>query len=137
MTVFFVYFESNQPIYPGILRDKLLRSINLEGQPFEQKIEADEYAIKNKSNYLAAEKYGVSERTIRYLRTEIDKLKKASKTKITIHKGPPISELKLNTDLKLLEFYEINRKLKKSISTYSLKIESLIFRPDLRELTPH
>ena len=59
MTVFFVSFESNQPICPGILRDKLLRSINLEGQPFEQKIEAVEYTIKIKSNYLAAEKYGV------------------------------------------------------------------------------
>ena len=81
----------------------------------EQKIEVEavEYAIKIKSNYLAAVKYGVSEQTIRYWRSEIDKLKKASKTKITIHKGPPISEATLNTDLKLLEFYETNRKLKK------------------------
>ena len=64
-------------------------------------------------------------------------MKKTRKTKITIHKDPPISEATLNTDLKLLEFYEINRKLKNPISTYSLKIELLIFRPDLRELTPH
>ena len=57
------------------------------------------------------------------METEIDKLKKASKTKITNHKDPPISEATLNTDLKLLEFYEINRKLKNPISTCSLKIE--------------
>ena len=103
----------------------------------EQKIEVVEYAINIKSNYIAAEKYGVSEWTIRYWRSEIDKLKMASKTKITIHKGPPISEATLNTDLKLLEFYEINRKLKNQISTYSLKIELLKLRPDLREITPH
>jgi len=41
--------------------------------------------------------------------------KKKVKTKINIHKGPPISEATLNTDLKLLEFYEINRKLKNPI----------------------
>ena len=47
------------------------------------------------------------------LKIEIDKLKKASKTKITIHKGPLIYEATFKTDLKLLEFYEINRILTK------------------------
>ena len=103
----------------------------------EKKIEAVEYAIASRSNYKAAEKFGVSEWTIRYWRGQIDKLRKASKTKITIHKGPPISDDTLKTDLKLLEFYEINRKLKNPISTYSLKIELLKIRPDLIQLSPH
>ena len=45
----------------------------------EEKIEAVEYAINVKSNYKAAEKFGVSEWTIRYWKNEIEDLKKQVK----------------------------------------------------------
>ena len=58
----------------------------------DKKIEAVEYSIQVKSNIKAAEKYGVSEWSIRNWKSNIDNLRKASKKKekITLHKGPPI-----------------------------------------------
>ena len=84
-----------------------------------------------------AEKYRVGKRIIRSLKSEIDKLRKASKNKINIHKGNSISDDILKNDLQLLELYEINRKLKNPISTYSLKIELLKLSSDLMQLSPH
>ena len=74
-----------------------------------KKIEAVEYAIDNKRNHKAQEKYGVSEGIIKYCRSEINKLRKESKTKIIFYKGPSISDELFKIDLQLLEFYEINR----------------------------
>ena len=56
-------------------------------------------AFANKNIYKTAEKYIVSGSIIRYWRTEIDKSRKASKTKITILKGSPISDDILKTGL--------------------------------------
>ena len=105
----------------------------------EKKIEAVEYAINVKSNYKAAEKFGVSEWTIRYWKNEIEDLKKASKKKlkITLHSGHPLSEERINLDIKLLEFVEINRKLGNPISIHSLVIEQLKLEPKLADITYH
>lgn len=105
--------------------------------PIEKKIEAVEYALAINNNVKAAEKYNVSEWTIRYWKSNIENLKKASKKKekITLHKGKPLSKETIETDLHLLEFIKINRKYGIPITTFSVKIELLKFRPDLSKLT--
>lgn len=62
--------------------------------------------LKVKSNVIAAEKYGVSEWTIRNWKSNIGNLKKASKKKekITLYKGSILSEETIETDIKLLDF---------------------------------
>ena len=107
--------------------------------PIEKKIEAVEYALAINNNVKAAEKFNVSEWTIRYWKSNIENLKKASKKKekITLHKGKPLSKETIETDLHLLEFIKINRKYGIPITTFSVKIELLKFRPDLSKLTPN
>ena len=69
----------------------------------EKKIESAEYALSINNNVKAAEKYNVSETIIRYWKTQLNKLKKASKhkEKITLHEGRKLTE-KL---LKLMHIY--------------------------------
>ena len=76
----------------------------------DKKIKAVEFSIKVKSNIKAAEKYWVSEWSIRNLKSNIDNLRKASKNKekITLHNGPKLSEETIETDVKLLDF--VNKK---------------------------
>ena len=68
--------------------------------PIEKKIEAVNYAIMMNSNYFAAQKYSVSEFSIRYWRAQIKELEKASKKKekITLHQGNVLSEETIKTD---------------------------------------
>lgn len=92
-----------------------------------------------KINYIAANKYGVTEWKIKYWESQIEDLEKASKRKekITIHKGPKLSEETINIDIKLLNFVKINRKLGIPLTTLSLKFELLYLLPDLLNLTSH
>ena len=105
----------------------------------EKKIEAVEYLIEVKSNIKAAEKYGVSEQSIRNWKSTIGNLRKASKKKekITLHNGPKLSEETIETDVKLLDFVIINRKLGIPIITLSLKPELLKIRPDILSISSH
>ena len=105
----------------------------------DKKIEAVEYSIKVKSNVIASEKYGVSEWTIRNWKSNIDNLKKASKKKekITLHKGSILSEETIETDIKLLDFVNINRKLGIQITTLSLKLGLLKICPDILNISSH
>ena len=105
----------------------------------DKKIETVEYSIQVKSNIKAAEKYGVSEQSIRNWKSNIDNLRKASKKKekITLHNGPKLSEETIETDIKLLDFVKINRKLGISITVLSLKLELLKIRPDILNISSH
>ena len=105
----------------------------------DKKIEAVEYSIQIKSNIKIAEKYGVSEWSIRNLKSNIDNLRKASKKKerITLHNGPKLSEETIETNIKLLDFVKINRKLGIPITTLSLKLELLKIRPDILNINSH
>ena len=73
--------------------------------PIEKKIEAVEYTLSINNNVKAAEKFNVSETIMRYWKTQLDKLKKASKTKdkITLHKGKKLAEETIETDALLLD----------------------------------
>ena len=104
-----------------------------------KKIEAVEYSIEVILMLKSAEKYGVSQWTISNWKSNIDKLKKVSKKKekITLHKGPPLSKEHFETDIKLLDFVKINRKLGIPITTLSLKIELLKLRPDILNISQH
>ena len=107
--------------------------------PIEKKIEAAEYALAINNNVKAAEKYNVSEAIIRYWKTHLDKLKKASKTKnkITLHKGKKLTDETIETDALLLDFIKINRKIGIPITTISVKLELLRIGPDLSKLSSH
>ena len=96
----------------------------------EKKIEAVKYANMAKSNYISANKYGVSRWTIRYWASQLEDLENASKKKkdkITLHKGAKLSEETINIDIKLLNFVKTNRKLNIPLKTLSLKFELLIY----------
>ena len=54
-----------------------------------------------------------------------------------MHSGHPLSEERINLDIKLLEFVEINRKLGNPISIHSLVIEQLKLEPKLADITYH
>lgn len=86
-----------------------------------------------KSSYIASNKYGVSEWTIRYWESQIEDLEKESKRKDkkTLYKGLKLSEETINTDIKLLNFVGVNRKLGIPLTTLSLKFELLNLLPDL------
>ena len=54
-----------------------------------------------------------------------------------MHSGHPISEERINLDIKLLEFVEINRKLGNPISIHSLVIEQLKLEKNLADIAYH
>ena len=105
----------------------------------KKKIEAAEYALAINNNVKAAEKYNVSEAIIRYWKTQLDKLKKESKTKdkITLHKGKKLTDETIETDALLLDFIKINRTIGIPITTISVKLELLRIGPDLPKLSSH
>ena len=54
-----------------------------------------------------------------------------------MHSHHPLSEERINLDIKLLEFVEINRKLGNHISIHSLVIEQFKLEPKLADITYH
>ena len=76
---------------------------------------------------------------MRYWKTQLDKLKKASKNKdkITLHKGKKLTEETIETDALLLDFIKINSKIGIPITTISVNLELLRIRPDLSKLSSH